>query len=140
MKHGIDWDTVPLGAAPDTQIARQYGTTYQAVQQARKWRGVPPYGRPGRHYNRIIAAARPAFVKSLEFVDLCERVLTKIPTIAAWEAGQRLPDLKRLKNKFPAVTRLRVQLALRQLEADGRIMRRPNSHGSWYCYIRLIED
>lgn len=43
-----DWDSVPLGDAPDEEIAERLGVSRAAVGQQRRRRGIPPVNAPNK--------------------------------------------------------------------------------------------
>jgi len=65
----IDWSAVPLGRAPDAELARQLGVTRELVRQARAARGIPVFE----------AGDDPPITENVELSDGFARVSAGLP-------------------------------------------------------------
>ena len=84
----IDWDAMPLGWLPDTELARRLGVDASTVRHARKRRGIHAH-RPRRKVSRATCTRCGEEKRSSEFhrdrtkkggiVCVCKACLSKRP-------------------------------------------------------------
>lgn len=113
----IDWDTVPLGSKPDTQIAQDLGCSSYAVWNARSQRGIPAAVSPEQRRPRRVGKGRPSnrFTPELQYAAYLD-----------WrDNGTSMSVIRDRLSQAPhevAVSRQRVDEAIKRMAAMEQML------------------